>query len=162
MIWTRYKIRESSVVRTANEFPKAAYLHLKELRQRPSRTASGLNLLTRKLKTLSLSPQGQESEDTNDVRGQLGLNLLFSPSEPIVDFIFVHGLRGGSRKTWSKSSHPFHFWPKEWLPVDPDFKAVRIHSFGYNADWGDRRQSILNVHDFAQSLLGSSKLSTEQ
>src|SRR5271154_6717943 len=87
-----------------------------------------------------------------DVKGPLGLNLLNSVPEPLVDFIFVHGLGGGSRKTWAKSSSPEHYWPKEWLPRDPDFKSVRIHSFGYKADW--RENNILDIQDFAISLLG--------
>lgn len=33
-------------------------------------------------------------------------------------------------------------------------KHTRIHSFGYNSDWGERKASVLNVHDFAQALLG--------
>lgn len=69
----------------------------------------------------------------------------------------MHGLGGGSRKTWARTVDPLHFWPKAWLPEDVDFRDVRIHSFGYNADWGERRQSILNIHDFAQSLLGEIK-----
>ena len=102
----------------------------------------------------SLLSQPKDGESAEEIRGPLGLNLLFAPSEPIVDFVFVHGLRGGSRKTWSKSLHPAHFWPKEWLPRDPDFRDVRIHSFGYSSDWADRRDSILSIHDFAKSLLG--------
>ena len=83
----------------------------------------------------------------------MGLSFLFEPSEPLVDLIFVHGLRGGSRKTWSKTDDPYHYWPKEWLPRDPDFKNVRIHSFGYNADWGEIKQSFLDIHDFGKPLL---------
>jgi pimeloyl-ACP methyl ester carboxylesterase len=83
----------------------------------------------------------------------MGLNLLFEPSEPLVDLIFVHGLRGGSRKTWSKTNDPYHYWPTAWLPRDPEFKNVRIHSFGYNSDWGETKQSFLNIHDFGKSLL---------
>lgn len=91
--------------------------------------------------------------DTIDEVGALGLNLLYAPPAPLVDFVFVHGLRGGSRKTWSKSSDPYHFWPKEWLTRDPEFKNVRIHSFGYSSDWGDGKDSVLNIHDFGKSLL---------
>ena len=75
----------------------------------------------------------------------------------MVDLVFVHGLQGGSRKTWSKSEHQFHFWPKEWLSRDPDFRTVRIHTFGYNSDWAQRTESILNIHDFAKNLLGELK-----
>lgn len=35
-------------------------------------------------------------ETATDLKGPLGLTLLYSPPEPLVDFIFVHGLGGGS------------------------------------------------------------------
>ncbi|KAH0556465.1 hypothetical protein GP486_005630 [Trichoglossum hirsutum] len=98
--------------------------------------------------------QPPDSESADEVRGLLGLNLLFAPPEPLVDLIFVHGLGGGSRKTWSKTSSISHFWPREWLPKDPDFEHVRIHSFGYDANWGDNKSSGLNIYDFGKSLLG--------
>ena len=81
------------------------------------------------------------------------MTLLFEPEEVLVDFIFVHGLRGGSRKTWSFSADPAHFWPKVWLPADPDFKNVRIHTFGYHSGWGESKGSDFNVHDFGQNLI---------
>ena len=46
-----------------------------------------------------------------DPKGPLGLNLLYAPAEPLADFIFVHGLGGGSRKTWSKTTSVKDFWP---------------------------------------------------
>ncbi len=79
--------------------------------------------------------------------------MLFDSAEPLADIVFVHGLGGGSRKTWDKGRDPQLFWPKEWLSRDPDFKHVRVHSFGYHADWMERRESILNIHDFANYLL---------
>ena len=94
---------------------------------------------------------GQPSEDS---KGSLGLHTLFDPEDlAIADLIFVHGLGGGSKSTWTKSNDPSLYWPKEWLPQDAAFHDVRIHSFGYNSNWGD--ESILNVHDFAKALLGS-------
>lgn len=73
-----------------------------------------------------------------------------------MDLVFIHGLGGGSRKTWSYSRDPRHFWPQAWLSADDDFAgSVRIHTFGYKADWGERQHSILNIHDFGQSLLGA-------
>lgn len=89
-----------------------------------------------------------------DVKGPLGMNMLFTPSEPLIDYIFVHGLGGGSTKSWSFAEDPSYFWPKAWLSMDPAFRHVRISSFGYNADWMDGK-STLNVHDFGQSLLES-------
>lgn len=89
----------------------------------------------------------------DDPKGPLGLNLLHSPSEPSIDFIFVHGLGGGSRKTWSKISSLTHYWPQEWLRKDPAFKNVRVHSFGYNSDWAKGKDNCLNIHHFGKSLL---------
>lgn len=100
-------------------------------------------------------------ESTEDVKGALGLNLLHAVQEPLIDFIFVHGLGGGSRKTWSMSPDSKHYWPKEWLSQDPDFRYVRVHSFGYKADWDDRKESILSIHDFARSLLGEVQYSPD-
>ncbi|KAI0523866.1 WD40 repeat-like protein [Xylaria bambusicola] len=91
-------------------------------------------------------------------RGLLGLNLLFEPSEPRLDIIFVHGLQGGSRKTWSLDpTDPLTYWPREWLPLEPGFRHARIHSFGYDSDWRKSAVSTLTVHDFALALLADLK-----
>ncbi len=109
-------------------------------------------------KKRSKSPSTTEQPQPSDqVKGPLGLNLLHSPSEPLIEFIFVHGLGGGSRKTWSKTADPHHYWPKEWLPKDPDFRNARIYSFGYAADWGEKKARVLEINDFARSLLGEIK-----
>lgn len=94
---------------------------------------------------------------SDDEKGPLGLTTLFEPPPPVtptVDIVLIHGLGGGSRKTWSYSSNPTQYWPLAWLPADNEFADVRIHTFGYKADWDSRQQSILNIRDFAQSLLG--------
>jgi hypothetical protein len=118
--------------------------------QKPTAPSSNRSFFSRTL-TSRHSSGGDLSEST---KGPFGLNTLFEPSEPaIADLIFVHGLAGGSQSTWTKSSDPSLFWPKEWLPQDAAFRDVRIHSFGYNSNWD--KESTLNVHDFAKSLLGS-------
>lgn len=94
------------------------------------------------------------SDGVDDPRGSFGLSLLYTPSEPLIDFIFVHGLGGGSRKTWSKTSSTTHYWPQEWLPKDSAFENVRIHSFGYDSDWVKGKDNCLNIHHFGKSLLG--------
>ncbi|KAK3304655.1 uncharacterized protein B0T15DRAFT_250070 [Chaetomium strumarium] len=106
----------------------------------------------RRVTTSSRSKSSSQSPD-GSTRGALGLNLLHEPSEPRVDFIFVHGLNGGSRRSWSASSDPASFWPKEWLPSEAGFRHVRIHSFGYDSDWTKSRESTLTIHDFGQALL---------
>lgn len=65
----------------------------------------------------------------------------------------MHGLLGGSRKTWSFSPDPASFWPKEWLPNEVGFRHVRLHSYGYNSDWTTGKESYLTVHDFGQALI---------
>jgi len=103
--------------------------------------------------------QGLRLRDSDDAPnpseawGPYGLTLLHQPSEPLLDLIFVHGLGGGSRKTWSKTPSAAHFWPKEWLPTEPPCRNVRIHSFGYNATWSGSTGGTLNLHDFGQALL---------
>ncbi|KAG8161461.1 hypothetical protein KVR01_008448 [Diaporthe batatas] len=108
--------------------------------------------LIRRIQSLSLTDVEEQPTD-EDSWGPLGLTLLHEPSEPLIDFIFVHGLGGGSRKTWSKTSNSAHYWPKEWPPTEPRFKNVRIHSFGYSAVWKERHASMLTIHDFGQALL---------
>ncbi|MCJ1405745.1 hypothetical protein MMC11_008975 [Xylographa trunciseda] len=92
-------------------------------------------------------------------KGPLGLTLLHSPSEPLIDFVFVHGLGGGSRKTWSKTSSITHYWPQEWLPKDSAFNDVRVHSYGYNSDWAKGKDNCLNIHHLGKSLLGEMSIS---
>ncbi|KAJ5713986.1 uncharacterized protein N7483_011167 [Penicillium malachiteum] len=103
-------------------------------------------------KVLSRPATQTDSEET----GEFGLITLNDPPliSASVDIIFIHGLGGGSRRTWSYSDNVDHFWPKSWLPVDLDFQDVRIHTFGYKSDWANRQQSVLNIHDFSQSLIG--------
>jgi hypothetical protein len=72
----------------------------------------------------------------------------------------VHGLHGGSYKTWRKREKEGSFWPGEWLPYDPDFAHVRVHTFGYNADWNNLKGSIENIHEFGSSLHGAMVSST--
>ncbi len=105
--------------------------------------------------TRNLIRDNSEPPSDNE-KGPLGLTTLFTPEETaIADLVFVHGLGGGSRSTWTKSQDSALFWPREWLPQDEGFRDVRIHSFGYNSNW--EKESTLNIHDFAKSLLGSIK-----
>jgi hypothetical protein len=107
--------------------------------------------------TRSWLPGGRESHTPDDKIGPLGLNTLSIPScsaaNVIADVVFVHGLGGGSRKTWTKSGDPALYWPKEWLPNDEALQDIRIHRFGYDSNWG--KKSVLGIHDFADALLNS-------
>jgi hypothetical protein len=85
-------------------------------------------------------------------QGSLGLTTLYNPSHKVVaHIIFVHGIGGGSCRTWERNGDPATFWPREWLPMDIDFRDTKIHTFGYDADVS--RKSMLSIDDFARSLL---------
>ncbi|KIW34371.1 uncharacterized protein PV07_01150 [Cladophialophora immunda] len=103
----------------------------------------------------SESPPNRSLINDNDVvdeKGPLGFNLLYTPSEPPIDLIFVHGLGGGPRKTWSRRpSIAQDDWPN--LPRDAAFESVRIHSFGYNSDYVKSENDCWIIHRFGQSLL---------
>lgn len=85
----------------------------------------------------------------------LGLHVLHEPDEPRkFDIIFVHGLGGSSRLSWSKNKDLKLFWPKNWLPSEPEIGHGRILSFGYDADFTPSApKSFKNVSDFAKDLL---------
>ncbi|KAL2268697.1 hypothetical protein VTJ83DRAFT_3543 [Remersonia thermophila] len=103
-----------------------------------------------------LSRQRTLPHEGMNAHGNIGLNLLFCPTEPLIDLIFVHSLGGGSTKTWCYSEDPAQFWPKEWLPREQGFRNVRIHSFGYDADWlSSKSGPTINIYDFARQLLES-------
>lgn len=121
---------------------------------RSTTTTVSRSLLSRKF-----ARHARDSTDEVDSpKGPLGLDTVYDPESDqaaVVDIIFVHGLNGGSQSTWSKGNKPSNNWPKEWLPMDDAFCGVRIHSFGYSSGIG--RASILNVRDFASSLLAAIK-----
>lgn len=96
----------------------------------------------------------QQTDDKETTRGPLGLRSLFCASDTLIDLVFVHGLRGGSIKTWRYEEDQQLFWPRYWLPKEPEFSIVSIHSFGHESDWGSMTPSVLDVHDFGRSLYG--------
>ncbi|KAI1455840.1 WD40-repeat-containing domain protein [Annulohypoxylon moriforme] len=107
-----------------------------------------------------LTPEPNPGIPDDETHGALGLTTLHEPepsSSAVADIVFVHGLGGGSRKTWSYSADRYHYWPQEWLANDPDFADARIHAFGYKSDWAERQKSILDIRDFASSLVGELK-----
>lgn len=96
-------------------------------------------------------------DDVSKKRGPKGLSVLHRPPEPLIDIVFVHGLRGGSVKTWQKGGDPQRFWPQLWLPVEPGFEHANIHSFGYDADI--KTGNDFNIHDFGRDLLEEMRIS---
>lgn len=72
-----------------------------------------------------------------------------------MDIIFIHGLGGTSRLSWSKNKNLKLFWPLTFLPSEPDICHARTLTFGYNATIvkGGSGRSSTSVLDFAKDLL---------
>jgi hypothetical protein len=98
-------------------------------------------------------------EDTKDP--PFGLHPLVDPmwdpgEEPsgdLVDIIFVHGLGGSARKTWTHARTK-KFWPL-WLYGHENIKNVRLFTFAYDAGWERiwAPRNFLGIGDFAHQLL---------
>lgn len=85
----------------------------------------------------------------------LGLKVVHRPSgQRRVDIVFIHGLGGSSRMTWSKNRDPSLFWPLKFLSHEPDISEARILTFGYNANFkSGSGKAKLSILDFAKDLL---------
>jgi hypothetical protein len=72
-----------------------------------------------------------------------------------VELIFVHGLGGSAKDTWTHAESK-GFWPS-WLHDDNRFDNVRISTFGYDANFKNvfAPQNALGITDFAKQLLDS-------
>jgi hypothetical protein len=126
-----------------------------------------------KRRRLENPPIELESSPTLPVQSDpFGLRVLHNPVDtrnqsqqpwstpsgdlPLIDVIFVHGLGGSSRGTWT---HPKGgFWPT-WLQEKRGLENLRISTFGYDANWNPtKRDNGLGIADFARNLLMELKL----
>ena len=115
--------------------------------------------------TNSASPENSQGSQRNrrPDPGALGLNLIYSPEDGHkADIVFVHGLGGTSRKTWSKNEDPDLFWPLMFLPLEPDVALTRIFTFGYNANFRAAGKVNISVLDFAKDLLFDLKYAKDE
>lgn len=88
------------------------------------------------------------------VSDPIGLNVVYTPEHGHkVDIVFVHGLGGTSRLSWSKYKNLDLFWPLTFLPLEPDICLARILTFGYNASIMKASNTGSSVLDFAKDLL---------
>lgn len=62
----------------------------------------------------------------------LGLSLLFEPSDPQLDVIFIHSVTDGAQATWRSGEGRCSNWP---LAPDPSFQKIRVRSLSYTHDW---------------------------
>lgn len=98
-----------------------------------------------------------------------GLKTVYDPSapndatpsgapartKPTAEIIFVHGLGGTSKGTWTHKNMlggEQAFWPS-WLHEIPELANSRIRTFGYNADWNMlEKLTNLGVRSFGIDL----------
>lgn len=93
------------------------------------------------------------ADDTKD-EFPYGLEVLYEPkTAPAVpvQIVFVHGLNGSKRGTWTHSNK--QFWP-EWLQIEKGLEDVRILTFGYNSSTNVLKPNTnLSIPSFAIQLL---------
>ena len=72
------------------------------------------------------------------------------PSTILINVIFVLGLGGSAKGTWTDSQID-GFWPL-WLPAVKGLENTRILSFRYDSIWNKfwKLNNILNISDFAK------------
>jgi hypothetical protein len=124
-----------------------------------------------KAKPKSPQPTATPPPDTSKspVDHRFGLRVLYGPritatddtqtfpsvNTTTVDLIYVHGLGGSAKETWTHAVSK-GFWP-DWLHEDSRFDNVRISTFGYDANFKNVLvpQNALGITDFAYQLLES-------
>ena len=106
----------------------------------------------------------ERSKSPSKLADPLGLRVLYSPKNGRkADIIFVHGLGGTSRLTWSKDKDLDLFWPSKFLPLEPDICDARIMTFGYNGSFlRAHTRNSATVLDFAKDLLYDLKYAEDE
>src|SRR5271156_3500828 len=112
-------------------------------------------------------PALPESDATQSTLESFGLQVLHEPRTCVptakedngstktktVGIIFVHGLGGSMKKTWTHRSANA-FWPM-WLPEEKDIGNIQISTFGYDANFKNviAPRNALGIPDFAKQFL---------
>ncbi|KAJ5155542.1 hypothetical protein N7492_008345 [Penicillium capsulatum] len=94
---------------------------------------------------------------------QFGLTQVYAPrGDPTVDIVFVHGLNGHPRDSWTSKSGCF--WPVDLLPDVLASQRPRILVYGYNAnvtaftDGASRDSIVSHAETLASSLAANRNL----
>jgi pimeloyl-ACP methyl ester carboxylesterase len=129
-------------------------------RQSHGRSETGFstaNSIDRQL-TTSANPRTASSRDP------IGLKVVYRPpGDRKVDVVFVHGLGGSSRMTWSHDRNLDLFWPLTFLPLEPAINEARILTFGYNSNFGPGSgRNKMSILDFAKDLLYDLKYAQDE
>jgi hypothetical protein len=156
MVCVQYAIRESNFQSTAEPRSKVA----------KGKQPANVDLPIRNTDSSGSGSQGPAGGPSNATGSTVALKSSRVTPDPFpyrlevldtpgprrsnpVQIIFVHGLNGSKRETWSKSE----FWP-EWLHHEAGLQNVRIATFGYNSSSNVLApNSNLSIPDFANQLL---------
>lgn len=135
--------------------PAQAQAHPMRLLQSKKRASDSQHLSVRHLLFFySRKPSDHSSKKSGTDHGPLGLNIIHAPKNGHeADIVFIHGLGGASRRTWSKNEDPDLFWPMKFLPSEPNVCLTRILTFGYNANFRTAGNVSTSILDFAKDLL---------
>ena len=82
-----------------------------------------------------------------------GLTEVFTPTQASVDIVFIHGIFGHPKDTWTCDEADV-FWPAELLPPVLEDDETRILTYGYEAgaeSFTDGEQTH-KVHEVIGSL----------
>lgn len=97
--------------------------------------------------------QGTVIHRLDDIK-RYEITEVYTHPEAKVDIVFVHGMNGHPRSTWSTGGV---FWPSQLLPTDLTTVQARILVYGYNADvyafGGGGTPNTDLMHQHAQSLV---------
>ncbi|KAI1376469.1 hypothetical protein F4677DRAFT_79151 [Hypoxylon crocopeplum] len=114
-------------------------------------------------KPIATTSNVQSQRNVENEPGPLGLTVVYMPQNAHkADIIFIHGLGGTSRQTWSKHRDPELFWPSTFLPLEPGICLARILTFGYNANFRKAGSVSTSILDFAKELLFELKYAKDE
>lgn len=129
----------------------------------PSMLADRKSSITSMLSTdTTKSRRGSQAKGPG--KDPLGLHLVHKPVTGSIkaDIVFIHGLGGTSRMTWSKNKDLALFWPSMFLPLEQDISNARIFTYGYSAEvMKASGRTSTSVLDFAKNLLYDLRFSME-
>ena len=82
---------------------------------------------------------------------EVSFTIVHNPEQALLDVVFVHGLTGDPKKTWTSKAG---YWP-DWMAEDhPD---VRVCTFGYPASkfkkWIKKELDIFELAKLATEIL---------
>ncbi|OTA98849.1 hypothetical protein M426DRAFT_17010 [Hypoxylon sp. CI-4A] len=80
----------------------------------------------------------------------IGITMLHSDPEPVLDIVSIHGLNGNAFDTFAWNDR--HMWLRDYLPLNPLLNKTRTMTFGYGSSSKDSGNNE-SVREWASALL---------